>query len=242
MGTEQQPAQTTNSAPVVETAAPAAPVTTDASTSQTAAQAQATSATEQTATNASQAAATTTPGQTDPAKPAQQQSEQTPEQQASAQQKADVQYDIKLSEGSPIDKGLVEDLVSFAKEKGLSQEQAQALVDREEQIVKDFAQAQAEAIAQQKEDWKKACATDKEIGGPEFTKNIELTTRFLKKYGHESIVKHLEDSGLGNHPEVVRMFVKLAKDVGVGEDVVPKEGGRITGKKDHAQVLYGSNS
>lgn len=238
MGTEQQPAQTTNSAPVVQTTASAPATQTDASTA--APQQPAQSATEQNPANASQQPAATTenqPGQE--AKP-----EQTAQQQqdSKAQQQAEVKYDIKLAEGSPIDAALVEDLVSFAKEKGLSPEQAQALVDREEQIVKDFVQAQAEQVQKQKEDWKKACVTDKEIGGPEFAKNVELSTRFLKKYGHESIVKYLDDSGLGNHPEVVRMFVKLAKDVGVGEDVIPKDGGGVIQKKSHAEILYGSSS
>lgn len=123
-----------------------------------------------------------------------------------------VEYALTLPEGSQLDPVAVEQVASFAKEHGLSNDKAQAILERESQAIATFAQKQ-EAELKHKVDvlWPEAVHSDKEIGGPFYKENVELAHRALKSFSSEQFNKMLESSGLGNHPEVVRVFSRIGK-------------------------------
>lgn len=120
-------------------------------------------------------------------------------------------YDLKLPENALIKAEQLEKIATYSKEQGFSQEQAQALVERENQVVKDFVEQQREQLGEQATAWMEACKTDKEFGGQEFKQNVELSERVIKKFGSDALKKGLNDSGLGNHPELVRMLTLIGK-------------------------------
>lgn len=146
-------------------------------------------------------------------------------------------YDLKLPEKALLDTTHLEKIASFAKERGLSNEEAQTLVERENGAVSSF---QEGLIAKQKalaDTWVNAAKTDKEIGGEAFTKNVELAHRAIDRFATPELKKELDATGLGNHPELVRMFVRVGKSM--SEDQFFKADSQTSGKKSAAETLYG---
>lgn len=118
-------------------------------------------------------------------------------------------YDLKLPEGSTLDAKHLEAVADFAKKTGLSNETAQKIVER------DHAQKQAEvtALKEKSNVWVNDIKTDKELGGGNFDKSIEQARRALDKYGSEALKTALNATGLGNHPELVRAFARIGRDM-----------------------------
>lgn len=59
--------------------------------------------------------------------------------------------------------------------------------------------------------WAKQATRDKEYGGRKFNKSIELARRVVQKYCSDDCKALLDETGLGNHPEIIRMFYRIGK-------------------------------
>lgn len=81
----------------------------------------------------------------------------------------------------------------IAKELGLSQEQAQKLVD----IYPQIQQQQAEARSKQVADWGEQVKADKEIGGDKFNASVGAAQRALDQFGNTELREYLNASGPG---------------------------------------------
>lgn len=150
-------------------------------------------------------------------------------------------YDLKLPEGALLDPSRVEKIQSFAKEKGLSNEQAQDLLNSENEAVSSFHSAQQEQLVRAREDWKKQVLEDKELGGDNLNKSVELAHRALNKFGSDALKDQLEKSGLGNHPELVRAFARIGK--AMSEDKIIQSGNSSSGnRKSYEETFYGNNN
>ena len=144
-------------------------------------------------------------------------------------------YDIKVPEGQEIDKDALSVFEPVAKELGLSNEQAQKLVDiYGKAIAPKLLQQQADSWQKQVSDWSEAVKNDKEIGGKNLTENISVAQKALDTFGSPVLKEFLETTGLGNHPELIKAFVKIGKSI--GEDKFHLNGD--SGHKDPASVLY----
>lgn len=129
-------------------------------------------------------------------------------QQAQSQQQA---YDLKLPENSPLDATHLDEVKAMAKELGLSQEAAQKLVERDNALLsKSQQQTQAmmsEAVAR----WADDAKADKEIGGANLQASITDAKTALDKFGTPEFKNMLNQSGVGNHPELIRLLSKVGK-------------------------------
>lgn len=142
-------------------------------------------------------------------------------------------YEFKAPEGvEQLDPQALAVFEPIAKELGLSQEQAQKLVD----IYPQIQQQQAEAWSKQVTDWGDQVKADKEIGGDKFTANVGQAQKTLDQFGTPALREYLEQSGLGNHPELVRIFAKVGKAMTEDSMVMPNSGGQLSA----ADVLYGN--
>lgn len=149
-------------------------------------------------------------------------------------------YDLKVPEGSRLDPSAVEKIASFAKDKGLSNEQAQVILDREDAAVAGFVDRQTQELKAKPAQWKAEAQSDKEIGGEAFPENVEIAHRAITRFGSETLKQALNDSGLGNHPELIRAFYKIGK--AMAEDKFVASGGQNADvKKSAAEVLYPSS-
>ena len=146
-------------------------------------------------------------------------------------------YDLKLKEGSNISAKHLEKISAFAKAKGLSNEDAQALVDRDQENFSEFTSAQMAEVQKEKDKWLPEAQADTEIGGENFSKNVELAKRVLDKVGSDGLRKFLNDTGFGNHPEVVRVFYRLGKMMTEDQLVISGQPPAAE-KKSPEQVMY----
>jgi len=145
-------------------------------------------------------------------------------------------YDIKLPEGSGLDAKVVEDAKAYAKSLGLTNEQAQELLNKQDGTVKSFALAQKAEYDAKVESWKTQVLADKEIGGDNLPVSVEMAKRALTKFGGETLTKMLDDTGFGNHPEVIRAFARIGK--AMAEDKIVSSGLQPGGKKDMSAKFY----
>ena len=118
---------------------------------------------------------------------------------------------FSLPEGYEYDEKLAGDFGGVAKDLGLSQAQAQKLVDHYIQLTQKAIQVHNERSAQISEEWKTSAETDKEYGGAKFAENIAVAKKALESFGTPELTKHLNESGLGNHPEIIRFCWKVGK-------------------------------
>lgn len=142
---------------------------------------------------------------------------------------------FELPEGMELDEALLGKANPLMKELGLNQENAQKAVS----FIAEMRQADAQAIAtaheKQVSEWETAAKADKEFGGDKFNENAALARSAVDKLGSPELKTFLDESGLGNHPELVRMFVKVGK--AIAEDD-PGGGSPAAKEKSAAEILY----
>lgn len=151
--------------------------------------------------------------------------------------KAPATYDLKLPEGSLLDKTDIERIVKTAKENEFAQEDAQALLEAEHEAVKAYASKQQGAMAEATKTWANESKNDKEVGGEKFAENAELARRVVTKFGTPQLTKALTETGLGNHPELVRIMVRIGRALG-DDQLVIGTSGAMPAAKSHADKLY----
>lgn len=119
-------------------------------------------------------------------------------------------YEFTVPEGFELDKTLVDQFTPIAKEAKLDQPTAQKFVDMYAGIKK----AENDAHEKIRNDWKEATLKELGTNAPEQLANVaKVRERLLSKEFNDII----ENSGLGNHPAVVRDLIKLGK--AISEDV-----------------------
>lgn len=148
--------------------------------------------------------------------------------------------EFTLPEGISLDKAALEGFTPLAKDLNLSQEQAQKVVDLYAQkMLPQIQQAFADQKAQMVEGWLQASMKDPEVGGSRFDETVSTARKALDAFGTPALKAALDDSGLGNHPEVIRLLANIGKRI--SEDATASTRSATTGSRDAAQVLYGSN-
>jgi len=190
-------------------------------------------------------AAAGAPQQTQP-----QQTQQTPAGQDQGQQQTSTpgsavpdKYELKLGDGALLKPDAIERTAAIARELGLSQEGAQKALDYAAAEVKAYHEALIAEHRRMGEEWKQQIATDPEIAGEkgdQLATNVELARRAARHWGGEELLKALDETGYGNHPLLVRMFMRIGKAMADDKLVTGNRGG--TEPRDPAQVLYGGQT
>lgn len=145
-------------------------------------------------------------------------------------------FEFKPAEGQELDTAALEQFEPIARELNLTNEQAQKMVDLYgTKIMPMVQQQQVEAWQKTTEQWAADVKADKEIGGDKLTSNLSAAQRALAQFGTPELKEYLEGTGLGNHPELVKAFVKVGKAMSEDGMVTGKE----SGQRSAAEVLYG---
>jgi hypothetical protein len=125
----------------------------------------------------------------------------------------EVVYEFKMPDGVELKSEAVDELKATAKEFGLTQEQAQRIADLGVKQAQGFAAQLAEQQKSLTTQWAEETTTDKEIGGDKLSENLGVAKKALDSFGTPALKTLLNQSGLGNHPEVVRFMVKAGKAI-----------------------------
>ena len=115
-----------------------------------------------------------------------------------------------------------------AKELNLPQEAAQKVLDKVAPVMQA---KQAKVIEQTKTEWANQSQSDQEFGGESLAENLDVAKASLKAFGTDALKSLLTETGLGNHPEVIRFMYRAGKAIGEDSYVGNSEGANPSGSR-----------
>jgi hypothetical protein len=119
-------------------------------------------------------------------------------------------YEFKPQEGRVYDDAIIAVYSDAARELNLSNEDAQKLLDKVAPVMAERQLAQIDAV---KTEWESSAKIDKEFGGDKLTENLGTAKKALEAFGTPELKTLLNESGLGNHPEVIRLLFRAGKAI-----------------------------
>lgn len=146
-------------------------------------------------------------------------------------------YSFTAPEGATLDGSVTDAFAGVAKELNLTQEAAQKVVDKMAPLM---AQRQGEQVANLQAEWRQQATADKEFGGQKLEENLVVARKAMHAFASPELKQLLAQTGLGNHPEVIRMFVKAGKSI--SEDGFVQGGTAVAKPKSAAEILYDNRS
>lgn len=120
------------------------------------------------------------------------------------------EYVFTAPEGMEYDAETMGVYAEAAREAGLSQEKADLILGK---LAPHMAEKQAQALAQAREDWAASAKVDKEYGGEKLAESLGTAKKALDAFGTPELQTLLNESGLGNHPEIIRFMVRAGRAI-----------------------------
>ena len=103
--------------------------------------------------------------------------------------------------------------------------------------VADYIKAGQEALKASKGKYIDQLTIVTEIGGANLTKNVEMAKRVMDTFASPELKKLLNDTGLGNHPELVKVFAKVGAKMSE-DSFIPGGGSSQLTEKSVADKLF----
>lgn len=123
------------------------------------------------------------------------------------------QKEVELKAPDGLDESAFQTLTERAKELGFDGEQAQKFIDSHAEAQKGFTEQAQENWKQLTNDWLEQTKADEEIGGEQFEQSVQLADKALTQFATPEFKQALNESGYGNHPEMVRIFARIGKQL-----------------------------
>lgn len=177
---------------------------------------------------------------TDPPKPGDGQQKQDDKPAAKAPEK----YEFKAPEGFELDAEMLGQVEPLMREFDLSQEQAQKLIDFAPTLIGKHVEAASTATYSRVlkdlgyegvRDWVTQAKADKEFGGDKLQENLAVINQARDAFASPELIQMLKTTPLGNHPEMLRLFYRVGKQI-TADGYVP--GGKNATTSNDAQRLY----
>jgi hypothetical protein len=143
-------------------------------------------------------------------------------------------YQLKRGEKSLLNEDDEKAVLALAKEKKISPEHAQAILEHQDKAVATYMARQTKALQEKStKDWPAALKADKDFGGDKFTETCELAHRAFSQFADEALIADLKATGLANHPGLVKTFARIGKRMQdarilVGKAAAPGKDGRAS--------------
>lgn len=145
------------------------------------------------------------------------------------------QYEFKPPEGVEFDEATIGVYAEAAREAGLSQEAADIVLNK---IAPHLAQQQAARLAEARNDWAQQSRADAEFGGEKLDENLAVAKKAVEALASPELKTLLEQSGLGNHPEIIRLFYRAGRSLSQDGFV----GGKAAQGQSDARRLYANSN
>jgi len=145
----------------------------------------------------------------------------------------DAYADFTMPEGVQMDATAVASFSTVARDLNLSQTAAQTMIDK---MAPAMASRQAELLTQARTDWAAAATADKEFGGDSLQTNLAVAKQAMDQFGSPELRTLLNESGLGNHPEIIRAFYRAGKAISEDRFVGGRSGAEAS--TDPAKRLF----
>lgn len=143
---------------------------------------------------------------------------------------------LTFPEGVQINEELRDKFLGWVNERHLSADDANTLVALQADVMKAASERNSALWDEQVGEWKKATEALPEIGGAKLPETLGEIRKMLDTYGTPELEAALDLTGLGNHPELVKLFHRIAVDLGEGKPLQGLPPGQ--GERTAAQILF----
>ena len=153
---------------------------------------------------------------------------------------APVYTDFKLPQGTSVDQAALKAATDLFKEARLPQEQAQKFIDLAVSREQAAAQKGVQAFTDLQNQWVSEIKADPDIGGDKLDASLASAARAIDRLAVPGLREALNLTGAGNHPAIVKAFVRLGQMVSEdrfapGRDAPPEP------RRTAAETIYGAN-
>lgn len=114
-----------------------------------------------------------------------------------------------MPEGVELDQDMLDKALPLMRESGMSQETAQKFVTLQAEAASKASDALSNQHVEQVNKWESDLKADAEIGGDKLNQTLANAKHALQQVGTPELTKYLDDTGLSNHPELIRVFAKM---------------------------------
>lgn len=150
-----------------------------------------------------------------------------------------ITYALKVPDGGKLDPSAVERTTATVAKLGLSNEHAQSVLEHVNGEVAAHEQRLiAEAQHTRTVTWVEQVKADPEIGGANFDATVQSVALAKERYLDAEFAKVLTDTGLGNHPGMMKLFNKIGRSMADGALIAPGPGDGSVERKSTADVMY----
>jgi hypothetical protein len=166
-------------------------------------------------------------------KPAERPDEKPTEADTSA---AGSQYLLTPPEGYVITPEILREVTPVFREIGLNNDQANKLMPLAGNFVERILDQQQDEFSALRAEWARQAQSDRQMGGERFPETMRLANVALNAGGApkgSEARKLLDQSGLGNHPAVIRLFRRLGEQLETKSRAKPAKP-----SKDRLEALY----
>lgn len=122
-------------------------------------------------------------------------------------------YDFTLPEGVEMDAAMAEAMSPLLKQMNIGRADANALAEALTGYLSGQAEATMNAYVEKVEGWTAAARKDPELGA-DWEKNTQIANAGLQKFGTPELTAALQETGMSNHPEMIRFMYRVAKATG----------------------------
>lgn len=119
-------------------------------------------------------------------------------------------YEFKAPDGRQFDNEVLGKFSEVAKNLNLTNEQAQSFLDTMGPVLEAKMSAQLKSV---RDSWAESSTADKEFGGVKLSENMSVAKKALDAFGTDSLRALLNESGLGNHPEIIRFMYRTGRAI-----------------------------
>ena len=125
-----------------------------------------------------------------------------------------------------LDPDVVTAFGDVAKDLDLPQDAAQKVLDKMAPVIQA---KQAKVLEQVRSDWANDSQSDTEFGGEALAANLDVAKTALDTFGTDSLKSLLQETGFGNHPEIIRFMYRAGKAISEDEYVGSSMGANAQG-------------
>lgn len=133
----------------------------------------------------------------------------------------------------------LQEFQSLAQEMNITSEQAQRLLDYAAAQTHQVQEAAEKTQHEHIESLIKQAQSDEEFGGAKMSQSIKTAQTALQALASDELIELLEDKGLGNHPEIIRLFYRIGQYMSE-DNFVSANSGSHQSEKSIAEILYGA--
>lgn len=145
-------------------------------------------------------------------------------------------YELAAPEGFTLEPETTAAFEGVARELNLTNDQANKLVPLGAQLVQKVQAQQTEAHQQQVAQWAEDTKADKEIGGEKFDASLAVALKARDRFATPELKTLMDQTGLGNHPEIVRLFHRIG--TAISDDTFVQATSASGAQKSAASVLF----